>query len=122
MSATNRVARGGRCTRHRDGFQPWTASARKINHRLVLLSVAIGCIKTVRAGDDRFGFATHFEQGWAPNPVMQDIASTGVSYIRDDLNSGDWEPKLCVYVQPAGHMALLNDQEANSPEVPGDLG
>jgi hypothetical protein len=64
---------------------------------LTILTVAIWCI-TAHAGDDRFGFATHFEQGWPPNPVMQAIASTGVSYIRDDLNAGSWEPNKGVYV------------------------
>jgi hypothetical protein len=53
-----------------------------------ILSVGIGCI-TAYAGDDRFGFATHFEQGWPSSPVMQAIASSGASYIRDDLNAGE---------------------------------
>ena len=28
----------------------------------------------------------------ALQPAMQDIASSGVSYIRDDFNAGNWEP------------------------------
>ena len=88
---------------------------------VVILSIAIGCI-TVHAGDDRFGFATHFEQGWPPNPVMQMIASTGVSYIRDDLYAGSWEPSTGVYVQPSRDMAWLNAAKANGLKVVGILG
>jgi hypothetical protein len=87
----------------------------------VILWVAIGCI-TAHAGDDRFGFATHFEQGWPPNPVMQAIASTGVSYIRDDLSTGSWEPSTGVYVQPSRDMAWLNAAKANGLKVVGILG
>jgi hypothetical protein len=88
---------------------------------LVILSVAIGCI-TAYARDDRFGFATHFEQGWPPNPVMQAIASTGVSYIRDDLNAGSWEPTTGVYVQPSWDMGWLNAAKANGLKVVAVLG
>jgi hypothetical protein len=88
---------------------------------LTILSVASGCM-TAYAGDDRFGFATHFEQGWPPNPVMPVIASTGVSYIRDDLNAGSWEPNKGVYVQPAGDMAWLNAAKANGLKVVAVLG
>jgi hypothetical protein len=83
---------------------------------LALLSVGIGCI-TAYAGDDRFGFATHFEQGWRSNPVMQDIASTGVSYIRDDLNAGSWEPSKGVYVRPSWDIGWLNAAKANGLKV-----
>jgi hypothetical protein len=88
---------------------------------LVILSVAIGCIEAY-AGDDRFGYATHFEQGWPPNPVMQAIASTGVSYIRDDLNAGSWEPTTGVYVQPSWDMGWLNAAKANGLKVVAVLG
>ena len=121
MSATKKVARGGRCTRGADGFRFPKASTQKAKPLLMLLSFAIGCV-TARAGDDRFGFATHFEQGWATNPVMQDIASTGVSYIRDDLNAGNWEPKLGVYVLPTWDMTWLNGAKANGLKVVGILG
>jgi hypothetical protein len=90
--------------------------------RLVpILSVVIGCM-TAHAGDDRFGFATHFEQGWPPNPVMQAIASSGVSYIRDDLNAGSWEPSTGVYVQPGWDMGWLKAAKANGLKVVGILG
>jgi hypothetical protein len=88
---------------------------------LVLLSVGIGCI-TAYAGDERFGFATHFEQGWPSSPVMQDIASTGVSYIRDDLNAGSWEPRRGVYVRPSWDMGWLNAAKANGLKVVAVLG
>jgi len=120
MSATKKAARGGRCTRATDGFRLLNAGAQKAIPLLLLLSVAFGV--TVRGGDDRFGFATHFEQGWATNPVMHDIASTGVSYIRDDLNAGNWEPKLGVYVQPTWDMTWLNAAKANGLKVVGILG
>jgi hypothetical protein len=76
----------------------------------------------VRAGDDRFGFATHFGQGWPPNLIMPYIASTGVSYIRDDLYAGSWETSLGVYVQPSWDMAWLNAAKANGLKVVGILG
>ena len=97
------------------------ASMKKTNQLLVMLSITIGCV-TLRAGDDRFGFATHFEQGWPTNPDMQDIASAGVSYIRDDLNAGNWEPRPGVYVLPSSDMAWLNSAHANGLKVVGILG
>jgi hypothetical protein len=94
---------------------------KKTNQLLVILSFISGCV-TMRAGDDRFGFATHFEQGWPTSPDMQDIASAGVSYIRDDLNAGNWEPKPGVYVLPSMDMAWLNAAKANGLKVVGVLG
>ena len=88
---------------------------------LGIVSVAIGCI-TAHAGDDRFGFATHFEQGWPSSPVMVAIASSGVSYIRDDLNAWSWEPSAGVYVQPAWDMGWLNAAKANGLKVVAVLG
>jgi hypothetical protein len=88
---------------------------------LAILSVAVGCI-TAHAGDDRFGFATHFEQGWPTTPVMQAIASSGVSYIRDDLNAGSWETSRGVYVRPSWDMGWLNAAKANGLKVVGILG
>jgi hypothetical protein len=97
------------------------ASMKKTNQLLVMLSITIGCV-TLRAGDDRFGFATHFEQGWPTNPDMQDIASAGVSYIRDDLNARNWEPRPGVYVLPSSDMAWLNSAHAHGLKVVGVLG
>jgi hypothetical protein len=88
---------------------------------LALLSVGIGWL-TAYAGDDRFGFATHFEQGWPSSPVMQAIASTGVSYIRDDLNAGSWEPSRGVYVRPSWDIGWLNAAKANGLKVVAVLG
>jgi hypothetical protein len=88
---------------------------------LATLSVSTGCF-TAQAGDDRFGFATHFEQGWPSSPVMQDIASSGVSYIRDDFNAGNWEPHMGAYVNPAWDMGWLNAAKANGLKVVGVLG
>jgi hypothetical protein len=85
---------------------------------LAILSVAIGCI-TAHAGDDRFG--THFEQGW-PNSVMPAIASSGVSYIRDDLNAGSWETSPGIYVQPSWDMGWLNAAKADGLKVVAILG
>jgi hypothetical protein len=77
---------------------------------------------TAQAGDDRFGFATHFEQGWQPTVVMPAVAATGVSYIRDDFNSWSWEPQPGAYVQPAWDMGWLNAAKANGLKVVGVLG
>ena len=88
---------------------------------LAVLSFAIGCI-TAHAGDDRFGFDTHFEQGWPSSPVMQAIAWSGVSYIRDDLNAGSWETSPGVYVQPSWDIGWLNAAKANGLKVVGILG
>jgi hypothetical protein len=92
-----------------------------LHFNLVILSAAIGCI-TAQAGDDRFGFATHFEQGWPSSPVMQCIASSGVSYIRDDLNAVSWEKSPGVYRLPAWDMGWLNAAKANGLKVVGVLG
>jgi len=77
---------------------------------------------TAQAGDDRFGFATHFEQGWPASVVMPAIASTGVSYIRDDLSDWTWETQPGVYAQPAWDMGCLNAAKANRLKVVGILG
>jgi hypothetical protein len=88
---------------------------------LVGLNVVIGCLPAY-AGDDRFGFATHFEQGWQPSMVMPAIASSGVSYIRDDLTASSWEPSRGVYAQPAWDMGWLNAAKANGLKVVAVLG
>jgi hypothetical protein len=88
---------------------------------LAIVSVSIGCL-TAHAGDDRFGVATHFEQGWPSNPVMQAIASTGVSYIRDDLYAASWETSPGVYVQPVWDIGWLTAAKANGLKVVAILG
>jgi hypothetical protein len=93
---------------------------RKLSLFLVL-NLAFGCL-LAHAGDDRFGFATHFEQGWPPSTVMPAIASSGVSYIRDDLNAGSWEPSPHAYVQPVWDMGWLNAAKANGLKVVAILG
>jgi hypothetical protein len=88
---------------------------------LGVLSLALS-FTNAHAGDDRFGFATHFEQGWPISPDMQYIAATGVSYIRDDLNVGNWEPTKGVYVLPSRDMAWLNAAQTSGLKVVGILG
>jgi hypothetical protein len=92
-----------------------------VRRSLAILGVAIGCL-AAHAGDDRFGFATHFAQGWPNSPTMQAIASTGVSYIRDNLNSWEWEPTLGAYTKPSWAMGWLNAAQANGLKVVGILG
>jgi hypothetical protein len=87
----------------------------------VTLNLALGCL-TAHAGDDRFGFATHFEQGWAPVPIMQSIAATGVSYIRDDLNAASWETTAGVYVRPSWDMGWLTTAQTEKLKVVAILG
>jgi hypothetical protein len=53
---------------------------------------------------------------------MQDIAAAGVSYIRDDLNAGNWEPRPGVYVLPSSDMAWLNAAQAHGLKVVAVLG
>src|ERR1700751_2308866 len=121
MAAAKGAAHGERCTGARDGFKPSKGTRNKTSRLLIVLGVTLVCM-TLRAGDDRFGFAPHFEQGWPTNPDMQDIAAAGVSYIRDDLNSGNWEPRPGVYVLPPSDMAWLNAAKANGLKVVGILG
>jgi hypothetical protein len=53
---------------------------------------------------------------------MQAIASTGVSFIRDDLNAPSWETSAGVYVQPVWDMGWLNAAKASGLKVVGILG
>ena len=50
---------------------------------------------------------------------MQAIASTGVSYIRDDLNAATWETSPGVYVLPPWDMGWLNAAKAKWIESRG---
>src|SRR5215469_12109718 len=121
MAETKGAAQGGLRTKARDGFQPSKRNLHNTNRLLIILGITLGCA-TLRAGDDRFGFATHFEQGWPTNPDVQDIAAAGVSYIRDDLNAGDWEPNPGYYVLPSWDMAWLTAAQANGLKVVAVLG
>ena len=121
MVATKGAAHCQSCTGAGDAFQPSKGNLHKTNRLLIVLGITLGCV-TLRAGDDRFGFATHFEQGWPTNPDMHDIAAAGVSYIRDDLNAGNWEPSPGVYVLPASDMAWLTAAQANGLKVVAVLG
>src|SRR5260370_32546210 len=53
---------------------------------------------------------------------MPAIASSGVSYIRDDLYAASWEPHTGVYVQASWDMGWLNAAKANGLKVVGILG
>lgn len=71
--------------------------------------------------DRRFGFATHFEQGWSVN-LMPLIAATGVGYIRDDLLTSRWEPTVGNFVVPAADVTWINSAHANGLLVVGIIG
>jgi hypothetical protein len=121
MAETKRATQRESCIGAGDGFTLFKGIRNKTNRLLIVLAITGGCV-TLHAGDDRFGFATHFEQGWPTNPDMQDIAAAGVSYIRDDLNAGNWEPKPGVYVLPSSDMAWLTAAQANGLKVVAVLG
>src|ERR1700760_2449484 len=116
MAATKGAAHGEPCTGARDGFKPSKGNLHKTNRLLIVLGITLGCV-TLRAGDDRFGFATHFEQGWPTNPDMQEIVSSGFSFFRDDLTAGNWERMRGVYALPAWDMAWLPAARANGLKV-----
>ena len=87
---------------------------------LAILIVAFGCLTAHT--DDRFGFATHFNQGWPAAALMPAIASTGVGFIRDDINVGSWETSAGVYVQPAWDIGWLTAAKTNHLKVVAILG
>lgn len=74
----------------------------------------------VSTGNLRFGFATHFGQGWNIN-LMPKIAATGVGYIRDDLNVGQWEPVPGTYAISAGDKVWIDAAHVNGLKVVGIL-
>ncbi len=75
-----------------------------------------------RAGDDRFGFSTHFEQGWPSGPVMPAISASGAGYIRDDLFAGSWEPTQGTFIVPIWDSGWLKAAASNGLKVVGILG
>jgi hypothetical protein len=87
-----------------------------------ILCLTFGCLTAHAGGDDRFGFATHFEQGWSATAMMPAIAACGVSYVRDDLYANHWETSPGVYVQPAFDLGWLNAAKANGLKVVAILG
>jgi hypothetical protein len=121
MNVPKAAAHGECSIGARDGFKVSTGIRNNAKRSLAVLAVTLGCV-TLHAGDDRFGFATHFEQGWPTDPDMADIAGAGVSYIRDDLNAGNWEPSRGVYVYPSSDLAWLTAAQANGLKVVGVLG
>src|SRR5215471_12214857 len=120
MTVTKRAAHGESCIGARDGLK-LSQRRNNANRLLIVLAITVVCV-TLHAGDDRFGFATHFAQGWPTNPDMLDIAAAGVSYIRDDLNAGNWEPSAGAYVLPSSDLAWLTAAQANGLKVVGVLG
>lgn len=69
-------------------------------------------------GDPRFGFATHFAQGW-PTSLMPLISATGVGYIRDDLSSSEWEPNQGVFQISPSNRTWCQAAHANGLLVVG---
>lgn len=68
--------------------------------------------------DTRFGFATHFAQGWSTS-LMPLIAATGCAYIRDDLSTGGWEPTPGTYAIPTSDKTWIDSAHANGLLVLG---
>jgi hypothetical protein len=77
----------------------------KMIKTITTLIMAASCM--LARADDRFGFATQFDQqgaspNWNPDVVMPLIAATGAGWIRDDWNWKLNETSAGVYrVQPA---------------------
>jgi hypothetical protein len=71
--------------------------------------------------DLRFGIATHFAQGWNISALMPLIAATGVGWIRDDLNTGQWEPTKGTFAVSASDTAWCNAAHNNGLKVVGIL-
>lgn len=67
------------------------------------------------AGDDRFGVATHFQQGWATS-LMPSIKALGVGYIRDNI-SGNWQPTPCHYAVPKTGIGWMYAAQQNGLKI-----
>jgi hypothetical protein len=75
-------------------------------------------VKAAAAGDDRFGFCTHFTQGWPPDVIMPQIAASGAAYIRDDWPW--WQCEVtpgATYQVPAALQHWLDVAYANGLKV-----
>jgi hypothetical protein len=90
--------------------------------KLIVSLLVLGCIHGVYAGDDRFGVATHFDQGWSIT-LMPLIKALGVGWIRDDTPAWWWEHPAGHYVPPAGkELAWLTAAKAQGLKVVGIMG
>lgn len=88
---------------------------------LFLVTLLIPFLPRGAAADTRFGFATHFAQGWNVN-LMPLIAATGVGYIRDDLSTGGangWEPTPGTFQVSPIDKVWLDAAHANGLKVVG---
>jgi len=63
--------------------------------------------------NDKLGTCTHFSQGWDEIRIMPLIRSSGMGWIRDDLNWQDIETKKGKYVIPEKTMRWIKAAHAN---------
>ncbi len=74
--------------------------------------------------DVRFGFSTHFNQGW-PTSLLPLIAATGVGYIRDNLTTNGangWEPSTGTFQVSPTDKVWCNLAHSNGLKVVGIMG